>query len=167
MNRVDSPQPARLKICLTCSHGGHLYEMLDLLEAFEGHDLFYFCYDAETTRRLPNAYLVPNMAKNPMELAKNLVRVARIFRRERPDLIVSTGAEIALPVVAVGKLFRCKALYVECGAQVTEPSFTGRFMVRLADWFYVQWPELREVYGPRAIFEGSLVDEAENAERFP
>jgi UDP-N-acetylglucosamine:LPS N-acetylglucosamine transferase len=107
------------------------------------------------------------MAKNPIEFAKNLVRVTRIFRRERPDLIVSTGAEIALPVVAVGKFFGCKTIYVECGAQVTEPSFTGRFMVRFADWFYVQWPELRNAYGPRALFEGSLVDEAVNAERFP
>ena len=155
-----------LKICLTCSHGGHLFEMLDLLEAFEGHEVFYFCYDAETTRRLPRAYLVPNMAKNPVELVKNVVRVARIFWKERPDMIVSTGAEIALPVVFVGKVFGTKVLYVECGAQVTEPSFTGRIMARVADWFYVQWPELRKVYGPRAIFEGSLVDEARNADRF-
>lgn len=171
MSRERLQPPAssvrHLKICLTCSHGGHLFEMLDLLEAFEGHDTFYFCYDAETTRRLPNAYLVPNMAKNPVELVKNLFRVWRIFRKERPDMIVSTGAEIALPVVVVGKLlFGTRVLYVECGAQVTEPSFTGKIMSRGADWFYIQWPELRKVYGARALFEGSLVDEARNTNRF-
>ncbi len=149
-----------MKICLTCSHGGHLNEMLQLAEAFAGHDTFYFCYDADTTRRLENAYLVPNMARNPIEMLKNLLRVFRIFRRERPRLIVSTGAEIAIPVVAVGKLFRVPALYIECGAQVVRPSFTGRIMYWLADEFYVQWPELLAVYGPRARFEGSFVDEA-------
>jgi len=134
--------------------------MEQLLGAFEGHRVFYFCYDADTTRRLPNAYLVPNMANNPVEMLRNLFRIFRIFRKEHPDLIVSTGAEIAIPAVLIGKLFRIPTLYIECGAQVTTPSFTGRWMYWLATEFYVQWPELREAYGPRARFEGSLIDEA-------
>ena len=119
-----------------------------------------FVGDAETTRRLERAYLVPNMAKNPIEFLKNLVRVFRIFRKERPDLIVSTGAEIAIPVVLVGKLFRARVLYIECGAQVTRPSVTGRVLYWLADEFYVQWPELLKMYGPRARYSGSLIDES-------
>jgi UDP-N-acetylglucosamine:LPS N-acetylglucosamine transferase len=133
--------------------------MLALQEAFEGHDTFYFCYDAETSRGLPNAYRVANMARNPIELVKNLFRVARIFARERPDLIVSTGAEIAIPVVLIGKLFRVPSLYVECGAQVTHPSATGRILYHFVDAFYVQWPELLKAYGPRARFRGSLIDQ--------
>ena len=148
-----------IKICLTCSHGGHLNEMEQIMEAFEGHQVFYFCYDAETTRKLPHAYLIPNMANNVWEMLKNFARVFRIFWRERPHLIVSTGAEIAIPVVAVGKLFRVPALYIECGAQVFTPSFTGRLMYWMADEFYVQWPELKAAYGPRARFSGSLIDE--------
>ncbi len=150
---------SRLKIALVCSHGGHLNEMLELMEAFDGHDYFFFCYDADTTRRLPNAYLIPNMAKNPIEFIKNLFRAFALLRKERPDLIVSTGAEIALPIVFVGKLLRIKILYIECGAQVVHRSFTGRFMYWLADEFYVQWPELLTMYGPRARYAGSLIDE--------
>lgn len=152
-----------INICLTCSHGGHLNEMLQLLDAFKGHRHFFFCYDAPTTRRLERAYLVPNMARNPIEFIKNLFRVWRIFRRERPSLVVSTGAEIAIPVVLVGKLVGVRALYIECGAQVLRPSLTGRLMYWLADEFYVQWPELLAAYGRRARFVGSLVDEASQA----
>lgn len=148
-----------IKICCTCSHGGHLNEMLQLAEALADQDVFYFCYDADTTRRLPRRYLVPNMARNPVEFVKNLFRVYRIFRREHPHLIVSTGAEIAIPVVLVGKLFRVPVLYIECGAQVVRPSLTGRVMYWMADEFYVQWPELLNAYGPRARFVGSLIDE--------
>jgi radical SAM superfamily enzyme YgiQ (UPF0313 family) len=148
----------RLPICLTCSHGGHLTEMLLLAEAFAGHDTFYFTYDADTTRRLPNAHLVPNMARNPVEFLKNLGRVWRLFREKRPGLVVSTGAEIAIPVVLVAKLMRIPTVYVECGAQATHPSVTGRLMYWLADQFLVQWPELLRVYGPRASFRGSLID---------
>ena len=93
------PTSRRLNICLACSHGGHLTEMLQLQQAFEGHDTFYFCYDAETTRVLSRAYLVPNMARNPIQFLKNLFRLMRIFWNEHPDLIVSTGAEIAIPAV--------------------------------------------------------------------
>lgn len=150
----------RLSICLVCSHGGHLNEMEELLPAFDGHDLFYFCYDADTTRALDRAYRVPNMARNPIEFARNLVRLVGIFRRERPDLIVSTGAEIAIPAVLIGKLFGAHSIYVECGAQVTTPSTTGRILSRLVDELYVQWPELLPAYHGRAQYVGSLIDEA-------
>jgi beta-1,4-N-acetylglucosaminyltransferase len=150
----------RIKICLACSHGGHLTEMRHLEPAFVGHEVFYFCYDAATTRELERAYRVPNMARNPIELIKNLFRVTRIFWKERPDLIVSTGAEIAIPVVLVGKLFRVPSVYIECGAQVTQPSFTGRIMSRLASAFYVQWPELLSAYNGRAQLRGSFIDAA-------
>lgn len=150
----------RLTICLTCSHGGHLNEMVQLGEALAGHDVFYFCYDAPTTRALPgDNVLVPNMAKNPVELVKNLWRAWRVLRARRPQLIVSTGAEIAIPLFMVGKLLGCRLLYVECGAQVVTPSGTGRIVSWLADEFLVQWPELLPAYHGRARYEGSLIDQ--------
>jgi UDP-N-acetylglucosamine:LPS N-acetylglucosamine transferase len=167
MDNDDKHTVMPIKICLACSHGGHLTEMFQLSEAFEGHSTFYFCYDAETTRHLPNAHCVPNMARNPVEFVKNMVRVHRIFRTERPDLVVSTGAEIAIPVIIIAKLFRIPSLYIECGAQVTEPSVTGRVMYWLADRFYVQWPELLQAYGPRAQYAGSLIDESPPAVPVP
>lgn len=155
---MTSPK-RKLVVCLACSHGGHLNEMLQLAPAFEGHEVFYFCYDADTTRRLPEAVLVPNMARNPIEFVKNLVRAVLLFRRRRPNVIVSTGAEIAIPLFLVGKCFGCRLLYLECGAQVTTPSGTGRIVYWLADQFLVQWPELLQAYGPRARYEGSLIDQ--------
>jgi beta-1,4-N-acetylglucosaminyltransferase len=145
-------------LCLVCSHGGHLAEMLRLEKAFEGCRTFYFCYDADTTRRLQHAYRVPNKPLSPIEFAANVVRLVQIFRRERPDMVVSTGAEIAIPAALVAKLFRIPVLYVECGAQVFSPSTTGRILYHIADRFYVQWPELQKVYGPRAQYAGSLID---------
>ncbi len=147
------------KIGLICSHGGHLTEMLELAPAFEGFETFYFCYDADTTRVLPNVHLTPNKPYSPLQFIKNFVRLWRLFTRERPDCLVSTGAEIALAGFLIAKLRGIRTLYIECGAQVTHPSMTGRIMVHLADQFYVQWPELQEVYGKKALFVGSLVDE--------
>lgn len=151
---------SRRKIALVCSHGGHLTEMLELSEAFAGMDTFFFTYAGETTRELPQAYVVPNRPGRPTQFALNLFRVARIFRRERPDFVVSTGAEIAIPAFLVARLFRIPTLYIECGCQVTQPSLTGRFLSRIATRFFVQWPELLEPYAGRAECAGSLIDEA-------
>ncbi len=149
----------RKKIALVSSHGGHLTELLELAPAFAECNTFYFCYDAETTRRLPNAYLTPNRPYDPLQFLINLVRLWRIFSKERPDLLVSTGAEIAIPAFLVAKLRRVPSVYIECGAQVTRPSLTGRVVIHLADRFFVQWPELVPAYRGRAQYRGSLVDE--------
>jgi UDP-N-acetylglucosamine:LPS N-acetylglucosamine transferase len=132
--------------------------MLLLQDAFEECDTFYFCYDADTTRALPKAYRIPNQPLNPFAFTLNLLRLIRIFRKERPDAIVSTGAEIAIPAALIGKIQRIPLIYIECGAQVYTPSMTGRLLYYVADRFYVQWPELLEAYGPRAQFVGSLID---------
>ncbi|MBI5094225.1 MAG: capsular biosynthesis protein [Candidatus Hydrogenedentes bacterium] len=161
----EATTSSSLTICLVCSHGGHLAEMLQLGDAFAGHAVFYFCYDADTTRRLPDAFRVSNRPYSPFEFLRNLGRAIRIFRRRRPDLVVSTGAEIAIPVVLVAKVFRTPVIYIECGAQVARPSVTGRILYYLADEFYVQWPELLRAYGSRARFEGSLVDEVKSIPR--
>ena len=132
---------------------------MELAPAFKGYDTFYFCYDADTTRRLPNAYLVANWPYNPFHVLRNFVRIWVIFNVEQPDFIVSTGAEIAIPAFIVAKIRRIPTLYIECGAQVTTPSVTGRLMVRIANTFFVQWPELKDRYGGKASYQGSLVDE--------
>ena len=152
------PVDRRPKIGLIASHGGHLTELLELQPAFDGYDTFYFCYDADTTRRLPNAYLTPNKPYSPVQFLRNLFRLWRIFSVERPDAVLSTGAEIAIPAFIVAKLRRVPTLYIECGAQVTRPSITGRVLSRVADNFFVQWPELLEAYAGRARYCGSLVD---------
>jgi len=149
----------RPTVALVSSHGGHLTELLELAPAFADCNVFYFCYDAETTRRLPKAYLTPNRPYNPIQFVINLIRIWKIFSKERPDFLVSTGAEIAIPAFIVAKLRGIRSLYIECGAQCTRPSITGRVVIHLADHFLVQWPELLPAYHGRAEYRGSLVDE--------
>jgi UDP-N-acetylglucosamine:LPS N-acetylglucosamine transferase len=151
----------RATVGLVCSHGGHLTEMLALAPAFEGFDVFYYCYDAATTRGLPRVYLVPNRPYNPLQFAWNLFRAVRILRAERPVCVVSTGAEIAVPMLLAARLLRIPTLYLECGCQVRTPSTTGRVAAWLATRLWVQWPELLPAYRGRAAYHGSLIDTGE------
>lgn len=146
-----------MKICLACSHGGHLAEMLHLQEAFEGHETFFITYDSARTRELERKYLLRNIGKNPLLMAQAFVSMFRILRKEKPKLIISTGAEIAIPAFYLAKLFRIKTIFIESWTRVTQPTGTGRMVYPVADVFLVQWERLLTKYGKKARFEGAII----------
>ena len=94
-------------------------------------------------------------AERDWRVLVNLWEAWRILRRERPALILSTGAGPAVPFAVVGKLLGIRTVFVETAAQVTLPSLTGRIMYRLADRFLYQWRGLERFF-PKATYGGSL-----------
>jgi len=146
-----------MKVALVCSHGGHLTEMLHLSDAWKDHDTFWITYGSARTRDLGRAYLLTNIGINPFRMAVATLRTAWILLRERPDVVVSTGSEIAIPAFYIAKLFRARTVFIEVWTRVRRPTGTGRLVYPVSDRFFVQWPQLLEHYGPKAEFGGSLL----------
>lgn len=86
----------------------------------------------------------------------NLFEAWQILRRERPNLILSTGAGPVVPFAIVGKLLGIPTIYIEISAQVTSPSLSGRIMYYLATKFFYQWKSL-EPYFPRGTYGGLML----------
>jgi beta-1,4-N-acetylglucosaminyltransferase len=150
----------RLKIALVCSHGGHLTEMKALWPAFSGHECFLITYRCERTEKLTfvqRKYLLENIGKNVWRMAKAFVQAVVILLQERPDIILSTGSEIAIPFLWLGKVVGAKTVYVESWCRIRTRSGTGPLVYPVADLFLVQWCELLRAYGPKARYEGGLV----------
>lgn len=145
-----------MKICLVCSHGGHLTEMLQLMDAFKKHEVFFITYDSHRTRELKNVYLFDNLGEMPLKLLSSLPRIFRILLKEKPAAVVSTGAEIAIPVFYTAKLFRIKTIFIESWCRVHEPSTTGKLIYPIADVFLVQWRQLLKRYGNKAEYKGGV-----------
>jgi beta-1,4-N-acetylglucosaminyltransferase len=146
------------KIGLICSPGGHFTEILQLLEAFEGHPSFLVTYKEKATLDRENTYYMRNLARSPIALIVGVLKILLIFLKERPDILFSTGSEIAVPSFYFGKfLFRTKLIYLECSAQVYQPSMTGRCVYPITDLFLVQWEPLLKRYGPKAKYMGGLI----------
>lgn len=82
----------------------------------------------------------------------------RIILRERPDCVISVGQRASVFLLLAGKLLGAKTMFIECVTRITAPSMTGWIIdrFRLADRFYVQWPESRKIYR-NAIFKGRLL----------
>jgi beta-1,4-N-acetylglucosaminyltransferase len=149
----------QLKICLVASDGGHLTDLLQLSqEACRGQRLFYLTHRSVVTQHLPNAYLVKKIGLSVWRLFLASLTTLRAFWRERPDVVISTGAEIALPAFYLGKfLFGARLVYVECSGVTTHPTRTGKLLYPIADLFLVQWEALLKHYGPRARYVGGLI----------
>lgn len=91
------------------------------------------------------------------KLLRNLVVAWREVRRRRPDVILSTGAALALPFFLVGRLHGCRLVYIESLTRTRGLSLTGRLVYPFASSFFVQWPEAAAKYR-RAIHAGDLLD---------
>jgi UDP-N-acetylglucosamine:LPS N-acetylglucosamine transferase len=145
------------KIGLICSAGGHFTEMLQLREAFKGHRIFLITYREKATLNQENTYYLETW-RSPTGFIVGLIKIFMIFLKEKPDILFSTGSEIAVPPFYFGKfLFRTKLIYLECSAQVYRPSLTGRCVYPITDLFLVQWEFLLKKYGPKAKYVGGLI----------
>lgn len=146
------------KIGIISSPGGHFVEAMELMEAFEACDIFILSYDEMSIREFKNLYVIKNFSKNPALLIPGILKIIRIFFKEKPHILFSSGAEIAIPSFYIGKfLFRTKLIYLECSAQVFRPSITGKVIYPISDLFLVQWPTLLSKYGKKARFVGGLI----------
>jgi len=149
-----------LRALLVCSNGGHLVQMLSLEPSWR---------DCETTWvTLPGAdvaYLLEGrdvvLGCGPTNRSlKNLIRNFRIawrtVRDNRPHVILSTGAALAVPFFIVGRLHGTRCVYVESFTRIKGLSISGRMVYPLAHAFFVQWPSLTKRFR-KAVHVGSVV----------
>ncbi len=129
-----------------------------MLEAFKDHSYFILTYKEKATVNQKDTYYMRNFARNPLSLIAGILKILLIFLKERPKILFSSGAEIAIPAFYIGKfLFGSKLIYLECSAQVYNPSLTGKWVYPITDLFLVQWEDLLRQYGPEAKYVGGLI----------
>jgi beta-1,4-N-acetylglucosaminyltransferase len=147
-----------MKLALVCSHGGHLTELMYLLDAFGGHEIFFITYDNFRTRELNyKKYLIENIGTNPIKMSKGFFNTFKILVKEKPDVIISTGSEIAIPAFIIAKFLGIKTIFIESWCRVKTKSGTGKLLYPLSDLFLVQWPELLNLYGKKAKYKGAVI----------
>ena len=93
--------------------------------------------------------------RNIKNLIKNTFLAFKVLRRERPDIIISTGAAVAIPFFYLGKLFGIKTVYIEVYDRIDKPTITGKVVYPITDLFIIQWEEQREFY-PKGKLLGGL-----------
>ena len=153
------------KIALCCGSGGHYEELsiIDrgLLPQFTNRFWVVNKSFREETRTDAKEYYVIDygdmsvarmIAKIIILLAQNLY----IFIKERPNVLISTGPLTGIGIAVLVHLTGGKVVFIECSAQVKNPSLSGKIFYRISNQFFVQWSSLLGYY-PNALFKGQLL----------
>ena len=149
----------RLKVCLAFSPGGHYVESMQIMEALNDFDLCFATVRAVTTKDLENVYFFFDTSEHCILRPIMLDTLISLYMllKEHVDVIITTGAELFIPLCYLGKLlFGTKILFIETFARITSPSFSGRAIYPIADVFLVQWRGLLKCYGEKARYIGRV-----------
>lgn len=148
-----------MKVCLVGSSGGHLSHLKLLQSYWEDKDRFWVTFDKEDARSILETEKVYSCHyptnRNIKNLLKNTILAFKVLRKEKPDLIISSGAAIAVPFFYIGKLYGAKTVYIEVFDRINSPTLTGKLVYPVTDKFFVQWEEMKKVY-PKAINLGGI-----------
>ncbi len=148
-----------MKICLAGSSGGHLSHLYMLKPFWSKHERFWVTFDKEDARsllkdeRMITCYHPTNRSLKGLII--NTAVAWRVLKRERPDLIISSGAAAAVPFFYLGKLFGAKTVYIEIFDRIDRSTLSGKLAYLVADKFIVQWEDMKKIY-PRAVNLGSI-----------
>lgn len=138
-------------------------ELMQLLPAVEGHD-FYIVTEKnhsslDVLKRFRHYLLLQQDRRNILKFALRFSYNAMVsvfhLLKERPDVIITTGAGASYPTTRFGKFMGIKIIYVESFAKLTSHSLAGKKTYPYADKFFVQWPEMLKVY-PKAEYHGTV-----------
>jgi beta-1,4-N-acetylglucosaminyltransferase len=148
-----------VKAALVCSSGGHLAQLYRLRGWWEDHERLWVTFDTPDATSLLATERV-NWAHHPTtrnlrNAVRNLALAWRFLRRERPDVVVSDGAGVAVPFFVAARILGIKTVYVEVYDRIDTRTMAGKLCYPLSDLFCVQWEEQQRLY-PRARLIGTL-----------
>lgn len=102
------------KICLIASSGGHLDEIKQLKEVYNRYECFYVVSRTKSTEAMKEKrYLVSDLVRKNkivkvLRMTRMMLEQFCVFLKEKPDVVLTTGAAIAIPMCVIGKIFRKK-----------------------------------------------------------
>ena len=151
-----SEQPDR--VLAVASSGGHWVQLLRILPAFENADIAFATVLASCRSQVPNSrfYFVNDATRwNKMGLIRLAIRIAWIVLKERPHVVVSTGAAPGFFGLLFGRLIGAKTIWIDSMANAEHISMAGSLAGKYADLWLTQWPHLARPEGP--YYGGSVL----------
>lgn len=156
MTVVDTGPP-RYRLLLVASGGGHLGQLLPLAPWWSRHDRVWVTFDTASAAQVgddPVVFAHHPTTRNIPNLLRNTALAWRVLRRERPDVVVSTGAGVAVPFFVMAKVLGVRTVFLEVYDRIDSRSLTGRLCRPFSDLFLLQWERQRELYGDGIVIGG-------------
>jgi UDP-N-acetylglucosamine:LPS N-acetylglucosamine transferase len=148
---------SRKRILAVASSGGHWVQLRRLRPAFEGHDVAYLTTDPGHRAEVGSArfHTVADANRSDkVAVLRSALKIGWVLLRERPHVVVSTGAAPGYLALRGAKLLRARTVWIDSVANVEELSLSGRMSSGKADLCLTQWPHLA---GGDVGYEGAVL----------
>lgn len=158
-----------MRFLVVLGEGGHTKELLALIDLLgDGYEYGYLVIHddkvSENKIKIPGpVFRVVRPRYKKLHLFKDILNTLRCFWesslvlwRFRPEVVLSSGPAVAVPVSVLSRLSTIRVVFIETGSRVESLSLTGKIIYRFAHLFFVQWPGLTKRY-PKAIYAGRLL----------
>lgn len=152
MSKHETP-----RLCLVSSSGGHWDQLKKLQPLIDKYNGFFV---TEKTQFPENAqyFMIQTDLKDKLMIPKmivNVIRTIKIWVRERPDFVITTGTMVAYPFYLMAVLFHKKFVFIETFGRADMATVAGKMMEKHSDIFIVQWETQLKHY-KKAIYGGCL-----------
>lgn len=149
----------RKKVCFISSSGGHLEQIKQLKDVAEKYEHYYVLPRNDSTiafkekKCLVGDFYRKNRIQFIFRFTFTAVQQLVIFLKERPDVVITTGAGVVIPTCLYAHFFGKKLIYIESFARMKSLNRTAELLSRYSDLFIVQWEELLKI-APNAVYGG-------------
>lgn len=157
----------KIKIALVCTQGGHFEQMTNLSDFYNSYDHFWITNkNRQTESELKNerAFFVA-MAhfKKPWTYLAQVAPIVKIFSREKPTHILSTGSgRTAFVPFLLAKFGGIKFLFIDTFSRVHGHSKFGTFLLKTRNNIYTQWEDSKN---GQAVYIGPIFKRTEDVEK--
>lgn len=139
------------KVLAVASSGGHWVQLRRVVPAFAESEVVYVTvldsYRAEVPEN--KFYSVKDATRwDKIGLIILALQLSWIILKEKPAVVISTGAAPGYFAILLGRIFRAKTIWIDSMANIEELSMSGARVGRYADLWLTQWPHLARSEGP-------------------
>ena len=124
--------------------------MRKVAPAWSGHSTFWITTAhvvGNTLSKSGEVYVVDECNReHPFRVITAFLRCMSVVLKERPDVVISTGAAPGCLTALFGRMLGAKVFWLDSITNVKRLSLSGRLVRPFAHLFLVQWPELAERY---------------------
>ena len=106
----------RKKVLAVASSGGHWTQLMRVLPAFTSYEVVFVTVLKSYRSQVPkNRFYLINDANrwNKLRLVQVALKLVWILGKERPDVVVSTGAAPGYFALRLGRLFGAKTIWID------------------------------------------------------
>lgn len=143
---LNPSSKAKINIALVCTRGGHFEQMTNLSDFYSCYNHFWITNKNKQTeselKKEKTYFIEMGHFKKPWTYLHQIPPVLKIFTREKPTHVLSTGSgRTAFIPFLLSRVLKIKFIYVDTFSRVHGHSKFGTFLVKTRSKIYTQWDD--------------------------